>query len=200
MELSSSEGFRIYSYGRYITVNDAGNFNTTGEAHITGNVVCCTGSGRGLTCYGYLEVDGYKNRAVRTDHYGTRCLSAFESAAPMFMDAGTGTIDESGVAYIFLEDVFMETISEYAEYYVFLQKYGSGECFVSERRYGCFIVTGTPGLSFGWEIHAKQKEYDQDRLSRSARDTITPVQELIDNDLDVQAARFIEDYYKEITE
>ena len=64
---------------------------------------------------------------------------------------------------MWLDAVFAQTITT-SQYQVFLQKYGGGDCWVSERRGSCFVVEGTPGLSFGWELKAKQADFDQRRL------------------------------------
>ena len=64
---------------------------------------------------------------------------------------------------MFLDAVFAETITT-SQYQVFLQRYGEGDCYVAERNPDCFVVKGEPGLSFGWELKAKQKDFDQLRL------------------------------------
>lgn len=50
-------------------------------------------------------------------------------------------------------------------YQVFLQAYGSGEIALTGRCSDHFVVSGTPGLSFGWEMKAKQIDYDQLRMT-----------------------------------
>jgi hypothetical protein len=81
----------------------------------------------------------------------------------MFGDIGEGEIADDGKCYIWLDPIFAQTISD-AQYQVFLQCYGDGNCYVSERKHDYFVVQGTVGLAFGWEIKAKQKDYDQRRL------------------------------------
>lgn len=49
---------------------------------------------------GNLYVGGTKNRSVTTQHYGSVCLSAYETATPYFGDIGSGICDESGLCYI----------------------------------------------------------------------------------------------------
>ena len=48
-----------------------------------------------------------------------------------------------------------------ANYHVFLQKYGPGDCYPAKRESGGFRVIGTPGLSFAWEVKAKKKSASQ---------------------------------------
>ena len=110
-----------------------------------------------------LKVAGTKSREAETEDYGNRLLYSYEMPSPMFGDVGEGVIGEDGKAYIAIDPVFSETVN-LSQYQVFLQKYGSGEVYVSERKPSHFLVEGTPGLSFGWEIKAKQKGFEQQRL------------------------------------
>ena len=119
----------------------------------------------GIRTSGNLTVSGTKNRLVKADEYGERLLYCYETPSPLFGDVGEGVIDESGLCYVFLDSVFAETIST-NQYQVFLQRYGQGDCFVLERNPSYFVVQGEPGLSFGWELKAKQKDFDQMRLEK----------------------------------
>lgn len=112
---------------------------------------------------GDFSVTGTKNRRVHSEDYGDRLLYCYETPSPMFGDVGEGVIGEDGRCYVWLDPIFAQTIAT-DQYQVFLQQYGNGECWVAERRAACFIVEGTPGLAFGWEIKAKQKDFDQRRL------------------------------------
>ena len=91
-------------------------------------------------------------------------MAAYETASPMFGDVGSGTIGADGLCYVTLDSIFAETVNAGCEYQVFLQAYGSGSIYVSDRTPAFFIVTGQPGQRFGWEIKAKQKGYEQNRL------------------------------------
>lgn len=114
---------------------------------------------------GNLAVTGTKNRQVKTDGYGDRLLYAYETASPLFGDVGEGKIAEDGKCYVQIDSIFAETVT-LNQYQVFLQKYGDGDCWVSERKPSYFVVEGTAGLSFGWELKAKQSDYTQQRLDR----------------------------------
>lgn len=118
---------------------------------------------------GSLKVYGQKNRIFKTEDYGDRLLYSYETPTPYFGDIGEAIINEDGFCYIAIGSVFSETIST-DEYQVFLQKYGEGDCYVKERKPSHFVVAGTPNLSFGWEIKAKQKDGTQFRLDRHRRD------------------------------
>lgn len=140
-----------------------------------------------LLVAGKLVATGTKNRLVKTKEYSNRLLYCYETSSPMFGDVGEGVIDETGFCYIFLDPVFAETIST-NQYQVFLQKYGQGDCWVSERKGGYFVVQGTAGLSFGWELKAKQRDYDQMRLEHM--DETEPEKEI---DYGVEAAKYLKE-------
>ena len=128
-------------------------------------ISCGLSSGK-TYIYGDLTVlNGTKSRAADAGEYGTRSFYCYETPSPMFGDVGEGVIDETGFCYVFLDPVFAETIST-LNYQVFLQKYGRGDCFVCERKPDYFVVQGEPGLAFGWELKAKQKDFSQLRLER----------------------------------
>ena len=125
--------------------------------------------------YTDVIVSGTKSRRVETGQYADRLLYCYETPSPMFGDVGEGTIGEDGLCYISLDAVFAQTVTT-QQYQVFLQRYGEGDCFVAERRGGYFVVQGTPGLAFGWEIKAKQKDFDQLRLERADEPFTVPEQ------------------------
>lgn len=150
----------------------------------------------GVDCYavnayfeGDFDVHGEKNRAVKTGSYGTVRQAAYETASPMFGDVGSGEIGEDGNCYIAIDPVFSATVNLDCEYQVFLQKYGSGDVWVSERTPAFFIVSGSPRLKFGWEIKAKQLGYEQNRLDER-RDRIKYEEETYAAD----GANYVQEY------
>lgn len=118
---------------------------------------------KNVQVFGNLSVSGTKNRRVCSDDYGDRLLYCYETPSPMFGDTGEGVIGEDGRCHVWLDPVFAQTVTT-DQYQVFLQKYGSGDCWVAERRAACFVVEGTPNLAFGWELKARQRGFDQRRL------------------------------------
>ena len=145
----------------------------------------------GVWLYTDFYATGTKSRLVSTDQYSDRLLYCYETPTPMFGDIGEGKIGEDGLCYISLDAVFAQTVVT-QQYQVFLQRYGEGECWVRERKSGYFIVQGTPGLAFGWEIKAKQRDYDQLRLERADEPFAVPKQTY-----GADAAKHIEDIRKE---
>ena len=138
-----------------------------------------------------LRVTGNKQRQVKTEDFGDRLLYCYETPSPLFGDVGEGIIDETGTCYVFLDPVFAETIST-RNYQVFLQKYGNGDCWVSERHPGYFVVSGDQGLQFGWELKAKQADFDQLRIEK-----VDPFAKAGFHDYGSDAAKFIEELMKE---
>ena len=127
----------------------------TGDTRIKGNFVVASG---------YT-----KSREIETDNYGNRLQYSYETPVPMFGDIGEVIIDEDGLGYVDIDDIFSETIADRAEYQVFLQKEGEGDCWISEKAPRYFVVKGTPGLKVAWELKAKQKEFVNFRLESSEK-------------------------------
>lgn len=118
-----------------------------------------------------LGVYGTKNRIIDTENYRDRLLYCYEMPSPMFGDIGEGVTDEDGICIIDLDDIFSETICATIEYQVFLQKEGRGDIWVAEKHQNYFMVEGTPNLKFAWEIKAKQKDYEYERLEHTPDST-----------------------------
>lgn len=84
-------------------------------------------------------------------------------------DVGSGEIAADEKCYVDIEDILKEMINTEIQYYVFLQKRGEGDLYVSECTADYFVVTGTPGLKFFWEIKVKQKDYEYYRYEGEDR-------------------------------
>lgn len=138
-----------------------------------------------------LVVSGTKNRCVDTDNYGTKLQYCYEMSSPYFGDIGSGVLDETGECYVNVDDIFSETICLNFEYHVFLQKEGSGDIWVEEKQNMFFVVKGTPGLKFSWEIKAKQKDYETERLEDKEG-----YQTIVDSDYENDGFEEIENYIK----
>ena len=126
-----------------------------------------------LTIYNSTKVQGdftatgTKSRAVNTENYDERLLYAYETPTPLFGDIGEAIIDDDGLAYVDIDDIFSETIADKVEYQVFLQKEGEGDCWIADKAPRYFVISGTPGLKVAWELKAKQKDYWNIRLEYS---------------------------------
>ena len=119
-----------------------------------------------LFVFNDLWVSGTKSRVATTENYDDRLLYCYEMPSPYFGDLGEGELDESGICYVDIDDVFAETVDTSCKYQVFLQKYSEGEAIVTERCQNYFVVKGTPNMKFAWEIKAKQAGYTMERLDK----------------------------------
>lgn len=145
------------------------------------------------TFFDSLIVGGTKSRIVKTQNYSNRLLYCYEMPKPYFGDIGEATLDENGVCYIFVDDIFYETINTECQYQVFLQKYGQGDVWVEERKPNYFIMKGTPNLHFGWELKARQLGYEFERAEKFIQ---TELEETID--YEKEAEKYIKEYYREV--
>lgn len=119
---------------------------------------------KNISAYADLHVYGSKSRIADTDNYNRRLLYCYEMPSPMFGDIGEGVTDEHGLAYISIDDIFDETIRSDMEYQVFLQPEGRGELWVQDKTPNYFTVCGDANLKFSWELKAKQRGYEYERL------------------------------------
>lgn len=158
----SVKGLRTSSWKCLDLISDAdvesgdfssGNHHSLGYTNIYGILYVAAG----------LKVAGTKQAVRETENYGEKGVYCYETPTPYFGDIGSGEIAADGKCYVDIEDVLKEMINTEMQYYVFLQKRGEGDLYVSECSPDYFIVTGTPGLKFFWELKAKQKGYEYNR-------------------------------------
>lgn len=144
---------------------------------------------------GSLSCSGTKSRIAETRNYGDVKLYCYEMPAPMFGDIGEGRTDNMGECYIFLDDVFSETVNTEACYQVFLQKEDQGDIWVESKTLSYFVVKGTPNVKFSWEIKIKQLGFELERLELFSDDELIPsnAEEI---DYEAQAATMVKEYYE----
>lgn len=114
-----------------------------------------------------FTVFGTKSRIVKTDYYSDRLHYCYETPTPLFGDIGEALLDEEGVCYVDIDDIFSETIAERCEYQVFLQSEGEGACYIADKTPRYFVIKGTPNLRVAWELKAKQRDYENIRLEQA---------------------------------
>lgn len=142
---------------------------------------------------GNFYARGSKSRIAKTCSYSDRLLYCYEMPKPFFGDIGEAILDENGLCYIFIDDIFLETVNTNCQYQVFLQKYGQGDAWIKERHENYFVVKGTPDLRFGWEIKARQMGFEADRLEKfvyEKKETMI--------DYENEAKEYIDNYYAEV--
>ena len=114
---------------------------------------------------GKLKVNGTKSRSVSTVDYDEQLFYCYEMPTPFFGDIGESVISDDGTCMIDIDDIFQESANVDIKYYVFLQREGEGDCWVAEKEQNYFVVKGTPGLKFSFEIKARQIEYEHMRFT-----------------------------------
>lgn len=114
-----------------------------------------------VTVHADFKVTGTKSVVAKTQNYGSQAFYCYETPTPTLGDFGGSVIGEDGMAVILIDDIFRECTDTEIEYYVFLQREGAGDAWVSEKTDTYFSVRGTPGLRFAWDLKARQlsKEY-----------------------------------------
>ena len=113
-------------------------------------------------------INGTKSRLVETENYSRRLLYCYETPVPFFGDIGSGVIGDDGFCYVEIDDIFGETARTDFAYKVFLQKCGQGDLWVSKKVQTYFVVQGTPGLAFDWELKARQVDFADLRLENES--------------------------------
>lgn len=119
---------------------------------------------------GNFSVTGTKSVIAETENYGNQLFYCYETPTPTLGDFGGGVIGKDGMAIISIDDIFQESTETAIEYYVFLQNEGEGQSWVSEKSDTYFVVKGTPGLRFAWELKAKQKNKEYIRFNAGKED------------------------------
>lgn len=114
---------------------------------------------------GKLKVSGTKSRSVSTVDYDEQLFYCYEMPTPFFGDIGESVISDDGTCMIDIDDIFQESANVGIKYYVFLQREGEGDCWIAEKEQNYFIVKGTPGLKFSFEIKARQIKYEHMRFA-----------------------------------
>lgn len=151
------------------------------------------GSGNDLSD---LSVRGTKKRIFDTKDYGMQAFYCYEMASPIFGDIGKATISDDGTCLIDLDDIFQESINAEITYYVFLQKESDGDCWVEEKAPTHFVVKGTPGLEFNFEIKAMQTNYEHMRFADASETAYDRAVEELDLDYTAEEIEISEPDYE----
>lgn len=117
-----------------------------------------------VTISGSLAVLGSKNAAVRTSQ-GLTAINAYETAEYYFGDIGRARTNSDGIVCIYMDPLFLETVNTGVPYHIFLTSYSEARIWVSEMYPSYFVIrSDKPNADFVWEIKAKRKGYENDRL------------------------------------
>ena len=132
----------------------------TGAAVFAGNVDVQGPIGLGVTttvnCQN-LNAWGGKSRVVPTS-VGSIKMAAFETPEPSFADSGSAQLDADGLCLIVLDPLYAETLESSKALRWMITPTAEGTAWV-EKRDGCAMVHGTPGLTFDWMCIGAQRGY-----------------------------------------
>lgn len=190
-------------YGFQINKQTAGKYSVSADAGFFDDSLTCTGDStiQKLRVTNSLNVYGTKNRIVKTKDYGNVAMNAVESAQALFMDNGSGIIDNTGKCYIAINDKFAQTINE-TGYQVHVTQTNVKKIKYTIKQEGFFIIYGTPGATFDFIILAKQAGYEDLYAEQieAEESNIKYNMEIFnaERELERSALEYIENYEKEI--
>ena len=127
----------------------------------TGNGVSIMGDTR---FWGGISVLGSKN-AVHVTRDGLRATPAYETAESYLGDIGRSYTREDCEIWVEIDELFSDMVNTDIAYHVFLQAYDDARFWVEDFRSDKFLVkSDKPMARFAWEIKAKRRGYENDRL------------------------------------
>lgn len=133
------------------------------------------GAGASVNVTGDFHVTGSKNSIVNTKQ-GYLAINAYETAEYYFGDVGENNTGEACQVIIGIDQIFNETVNTDITYQVFVTPYSDARVWVEKRYNNRFVVkSDKPNAEFGWELKAKRKGYESNRLRRVNVD-VNPLQ------------------------
>lgn len=121
---------------------------------------------------GTVTIKGGKQAAVDTSQ-GLLAVSAYETAKTYFGDLGSATTGSDKKAIIGIDRIFNETVNTELEYQVFITPYSNARFWVEQRKPHYFVVeSDQPNASFGWELKALRKGFENIRLENMTKEAI----------------------------
>lgn len=124
------------------------------------------GDSCGFNVNGPLHVTGSKNSIVET-RQGYLAINAYETAEYYFGDIGENNTGDTSQVVIGIDRIFNEVVNTDIQYQVFVTPYSNAHVWVEKRYNNRFIVkSDRPNAEFGWELKAKRKGYESNRLRR----------------------------------
>lgn len=124
--------------------------------------------------WGNFNAVGSKN-AIHVTRDGVRATPAYETAESYLGDIGRNYTRENYEVWVEIDLLFSDTVNTDIAYEVFLQAYDNARFWVEDFKPDKFLIkSDKPMARFAWEIKAKRRGYESDRLV---------IQEGVDNDL-----------------
>lgn len=125
----------------------------------------------------FTVYNGTKNAASVTRD-GVRATPAYEMAENWFGDMGESTTDGNCEITVPVDPIFGDIVNTSIKYQVFLQSYSSACVWVDARNEDGFTVkSDQPNAKFAWELKAKRRGYENNRLVKTDM-TLSDVQKI----------------------
>ncbi|MSD82904.1 hypothetical protein GKC32_00740 [Lactobacillus curvatus] len=157
--IGNNGNFIVNNYDGYFSVNSPQiNLTSTKAAKVIG----------GMDITGNFNVVLGSKNAVHPTSDGLRATPAYETAESYLGDIGESATDDDCKKIITMDRLFWEIINTDYEYQVFIAPYSNATIWVEKRNPDSFVVrSNKPNAQFGWELKAKRRGYEKERLVKS---------------------------------
>lgn len=119
----------------------------------------------GVATFGNFSVYNGSKNAVHVTRNGLRATPAYETAESYLGDIGRNYTRENSETWVEIDELFSDTVNTDIPYEVFLQAYSNANFWVADFKSDKFLVkSDKPFSRFAWEIKAKRRGYEEDRL------------------------------------
>lgn len=125
----------------------------------------------GVATFGNFSVFNGSKNAVHVTRNGLRATPAYETAESYLGDIGRSYTREDYEVWVHIDELFSDTVNTDIAYEVFLQAYDDARFWVADFKSDKFLVKSNKPMSrFAWEIKAKRRGYEEDRLVEQKKD------------------------------
>ena len=124
-----------------------------------------------ICAFGNFSVYNGSKNAVHVTRNGLRATPAYEMAESYLGDIGRNYTRENSETWVHIDELFSDTVNTDIAYEVFLQAYSNANFWVSDFKSDKFLIKSNKPMSrFAYEIKAKRRGYENERLVEQKRD------------------------------
>lgn len=125
----------------------------------------------GVATFGNFSVFNGSKNAVHVTRDGLRATPAYEMAESYLGDLGRNYTRDDCEIWVHIDELFSDTVNTDIAYEVFLQGYSDATFWVEDFKSDKFLVkSNKPFSRFAYEIKAKRRGYENERLVEQKRD------------------------------
>ena len=125
----------------------------------------------GIAVFGNFSVFNGSKNAIHVTRDGLRATPAYEMAESYLGDIGRNYTREDCEIWVEIDELFSDTVNTDIAYEVFLQAYDDAHFWVAEFKSDKFLVkSNKPFSRFAYEIKAKRRGYENERLVEQKKD------------------------------